>query len=48
MELPMVYNLAEERAHGQVSIPTDRDDNRGLQYLGETQPLGPSFNPDYR
>jgi hypothetical protein len=48
MELPVVYNLAEERAYGRVSIPTDRDDNRALLYLGGTQPLGPSFNPDYR
>ena len=44
----MVYNVAEERAYGRVSVPTDRDDNRGLLYLGGTQPLGPSFNPDYR
>jgi hypothetical protein len=48
MELPVVYNLAEERAYGRVSIATDRDDNRGLLYLGGTQPLGPSFNPNYR
>jgi hypothetical protein len=48
MELPVVYNLVDERTHGQVSIATDRDDNRGLLYLGGTQPLGPSFHPDYR
>jgi hypothetical protein len=48
MELPVVYNLAEERAYGRVSVATDRDDNRGLLYLGGTQPLGPSFNPNYR
>ncbi len=44
----MVYNLVDERAHGRVSVPTDRDDNRGLLYLGGTQPLGPSFTPGYR
>jgi hypothetical protein len=48
MELPVAYNLADERAHGRVSVATDRDDNRGLLYLGGTQPLGPSFAPGYR
>jgi hypothetical protein len=48
MELPVVYNLAEERAHGKVSVVTDRDDNRGLLYFGGVQPLGPAFRPDYR
>jgi hypothetical protein len=48
MEVPVVYNLVDERTDGQVSIATDRDDNRGLLYLGGTQPLGPSFHPNYR
>jgi hypothetical protein len=30
-----------------LSLPTDRDDNAGLAYLGGTQPLGPWFRPDY-
>jgi hypothetical protein len=47
MELPMVYNLLDERSHGQVSIVTDRDDNSGLAYLGGVEPLGPAFDPGY-
>ena len=47
MELPMVYNLVDERTHGKLSIATDRDDDSGLAYLGGTEPLGPSFRPDY-
>ena len=48
MELPLVYNLVDERTHGDVSQPTATDDGRGLFYLGGIQPLGPSFSPDYR
>jgi hypothetical protein len=48
MELPLVYNLVDERVHGDVSEPTATDDGRGLLYLGGIQPLGPSFRPDYR
>jgi hypothetical protein len=48
MELPLVYNLVDERTHGDVSEPTATDDGRGLLYLGGIQPLGPSFRPDYR
>jgi hypothetical protein len=48
MEVPVVYNLVDERTDGQVSVATDRDDNRGLLYLGGTQPLGPSFHSNYR
>ncbi len=47
MELPMVYNLLDERSHGEVSIATNRDDNSGLAYLGGVQPLGPAFDPAY-
>ena len=48
MELPLVYNLVDEKAHGSVSLPTDRDDNHGLAYLGGLQPLGPAFKQNYR
>ena len=48
MELPLVYNLVDEKTGGNMSLPTDRDDNRGLAYLDGTQPLGPWFRPDYR
>jgi hypothetical protein len=48
MELPLVYNLVDERTHGNVSIATSTDDNKGLFYLGGPQPLGPSFQPSYR
>ena len=47
MELPLVYNLVDERTHGALSVPTATDDGRGLLYLGGAQPLGPSFRPDY-
>ena len=47
MEVPMVYNLVDERTQGKQSIATDRDDDSGLAYLGGTEPLGPSFKPDY-
>jgi hypothetical protein len=48
MEEPLVYNLANERTHNDVSIERLIDDNRGLLYLGGAQPLGPFFKPDYR
>lgn len=47
MELPLVYNLVDEKGYGNVSLPTDRDDNHGLAYLGGLEPLGPAFKPDY-
>jgi hypothetical protein len=47
MELPLVYNLVDERTGGQVSVPTETDDFGGLFYLGGAQPLGPSFKPYY-
>lgn len=47
MELPMVYNLVDQKTRGDVSIPTLTDDGRGLLYLGGVQPLGPSFKPGY-
>jgi hypothetical protein len=48
MELPLVYNLVDEKTHGNLSIPTDTDDGRGLLYLGGVQPLGPSFKSNYQ
>jgi hypothetical protein len=48
MELPLVYNLLDERTHGHLSLATLTDDGRGLLYLGGTQPLGKFFNPSYR
>ena len=48
MEEPLVYNLVDEKTDGNMSLPTDRDDNAGLAYLGGTEPLGPAFKPDYR
>lgn len=48
MELPLVYNLVDERSDGNVSVPTDEDDNSGLAYLGGTEPIGPAFKADYR
>lgn len=48
MAVPLVYNLVDEKTNGKMSLPTDRDDAAGLAYLGGTEPLGPSFKPDYR
>ncbi|MFZ1994349.1 MAG: hypothetical protein WAU75_09580 [Solirubrobacteraceae bacterium] len=49
MELPLVYNLADEKTHGRVSLPTDVDDNSGLAYLTTgVLPLGRSFHYDYQ
>lgn len=48
MELPLVYNLVDERTDHNVSVETATDDGRGLLYLGGIQPLGPSFKPNYR
>lgn len=48
-ELPLVYNLVNERAPGQVSLPTFVNDNSGLAYLlGGPVGLGPSFRADYQ
>jgi hypothetical protein len=49
MELPLVYNLADEKTHGRVSIPTQTDDNSGLAYLtAGAVPLKRWFRPDYQ
>jgi hypothetical protein len=48
MELPLIYDLADERTDHHVSLPTVTDDSNSLGYLGGTQPLGPSFKPNYR
>src|ERR1019366_1792902 len=48
MELPLIYDLADERTDHDVSLPTVTDDSNSLGYLGGTQPLGPSFKPNYR
>ena len=48
-ELPLVYNLVEQRAPGLVSLPTLVNDNSGLAYLlGGPVALGPSFKPNYQ
>lgn len=49
MELPLVYNLTEEKTNGNASLPTLTDDGRGLAYLtGGPAPLGPSFREKYQ
>jgi hypothetical protein len=49
MEFPLVYNLVDERLHGNVSYPTIADDNNGLLYMTYgPQPLGPSFVSNYQ
>ena len=49
MELPLVYNLADEKTHGRVSLPTDANDNLGLAYLTTgIVPLERWFNYNYQ
>ena len=49
MELPLVYNLVDERTGGKVSVPTLAADDNGLAYLtAGPAPLGAWFTPDYR
>jgi hypothetical protein len=47
-EFPLVYYLASERNRGEVSVPSEYVDYRGLAYLGESNPANPQFNPGYR
>ncbi len=47
-ELPLVYYMASEMNHGQVSLPTEYVDYASLAYLGEANPANPQFTPDYR
>ena len=47
-ELPLVYLLASERHHKEVSLQNEYDDYSGLAYLGPPNPTDPQFNPNYR
>jgi hypothetical protein len=47
-ELPLVYLLASERNHEEVSVPTERNDYNALAYLGAPNPTNPQFDPNYR
>lgn len=47
-ELELVYLLALERNHGQVSVPSEYTDYAGLAYLTGSNSRNPQFNPDYR
>ena len=48
-ELPLVYNLLEQRIGSAVSLPTIVDDHSGLAYLiGGPAPFGPSFVTNYQ
>jgi hypothetical protein len=47
-ELPLVYLLASERHHEDVSVQNEADDYSALAYLGPPNPTDPQFNPDYR
>jgi hypothetical protein len=46
-ELPLVYNMAEERAWGRVSVPGDFNDNSALAYLGLHKLDQGQFRPAY-
>ena len=47
-ELALVYYLASERNHEQVSVPTEYDNDAALVYLGGANPKNSQFNPRYR
>ncbi len=47
-ELPLVYLLASETLHENVSLATEYDDYNALAYLGGPNPANPHLNPDYR
>jgi hypothetical protein len=47
-ELALVYILASERNHEEVSVPTEYDPYHALAYLGGAKPGNPQFNPNYR
>lgn len=46
-ELPLVYELADERVHGRISLPAEVSDYSALAYLGGIRTAGPEFKPDY-
>ena len=47
-ELPIVYLLAWERNHGQVSMISEYTDYGGLGYFTNADPANPQFSPHYR
>jgi hypothetical protein len=47
-ELPIVYLLAWERNHGEVSIISEYTDYGGLGYFTNADPANPQFSPRYR
>jgi hypothetical protein len=49
MELPLVYDLTDETTHGDLSLPTEVNDNDGLAYLtAGAVPLGRWFKANYQ
>lgn len=47
-EFSLVYLLAWERNHMDVSVPTEYTDSNGLIYLGGPKPGNPQLKPSYR
>ncbi len=47
-ELPLVYLLASERHHEEVSLPTEFDDYNSLAYLTAPSAANPHLDPNYR
>jgi hypothetical protein len=47
-ELPLVYLLASERNHEEVSVPSEYNDYNALAYFGGANPANPQFDPNYR
>ncbi len=47
-EQMLVYELAQERAHGRVSLAADLDDSSSLDYVGKYPLSGAQFDPNYK
>jgi hypothetical protein len=47
-ELPLVYSMAYERNHGEVSMPSESFNYNSLAYFGGPNSHNPQFTPNYR
>jgi hypothetical protein len=47
-EMPAIYHAVNESTSQRLAVSAERDDYRGMLYLGGPRPQGPEFTPDYR
>jgi hypothetical protein len=47
-EMPAIYHAVNESTSQRLAVNAERDDQRGMLYLGGPRPRGPEFTPDYR